>query len=149
MKRIKGLLFVLLALVLCLTTSNITAFATETTDSPAETSVKKSADSMAYDSAWIPAGTTEGYFPITKDFSGAANVTFKARSANTSVKVRMKLCVGQNKWNPRTAVAEGSTNEVEFYPSDVNISSEMTYYVYYEFPYGNPDGTFLMCWIYN
>lgn len=149
MKRINGLFSVMLALVLCLTMSSITAFAAENTNFTEKTSVERSVDSMAYDSAWIPAGTTEGYFPITKDFSGDAGVTFKARSTNTSVKVRMKLCVAQNKWNPRTAVAEGSTNEVEFYPSDVNISSEMTYYVHYEFPYGNPDGTFLMCWIYN
>lgn len=149
MKRLKGLLSVLLILVLCLTMSGVTAFAAETTDVPEVVSIERSTNSMAYDSAWIPAGTTEGYFPIKKDFSGNASVTFKARSSNTSVKVRMKLCVGENKWNSRSAVAEGSTNEIEFYPSDLNISSEMTYYVYYEFPYGNPEGTFLMCWIYN
>lgn len=150
MKHSKRILSVLLVMAMCLTMSGVTVFAAEITAVPEGENVEMSVDSsMSYGHSWVPAGTTSGYFAIKKDFSGAAKVTFKARSSNQNVKVRMQLYADDTQTMPRTNLCELYTNDNDYYPSNPNVSTEKTYYVFYSFPYGNPDGTFLMCWIYD
>lgn len=149
MKKIKRLLSVVLLMALCLTLCNFTVFAAENT-TPVDNS-DVTVNATDYDSVWVPAGVTSGVFQIKKTFSSNGRVTFKARSTNTSKTVRM--CVSQyasedmGEQMNLTGVMTVPTNETEVKPTRT-IAGTGNFYVHYSFPNGNPDGTFLMCWIY-
>lgn len=155
MKLSKRFTSLFMAFVMCLSMTSFTAFAAEEAPVMAVASADEASEIMPrtndYASCWVPAGETSGYFTINKTFSGDGGVTFKARSDNTSVKVDMKVSKSNNPDNDFTISTGWVTvpaNDTEKKPDDT-VGSSGTFYVHYKINSGNPNGTFLMCWIYG
>ncbi len=150
MKKRKGLLSFMLTLALCLSLCNVTVFAAEDVNNVSNSAenVAVAADVIDYSSAWVPAGVTEGSFRIEKTFSGTGRITFKARSDNSSTRPRMCLSMfNMGATMSLTGWIDVPATDTDIYPTST-VDGKYNLYVHYEFPNGNPNGTFLMCWIY-
>lgn len=156
MKFSKRLFTIMLSLVLCLSSNVFTAFATEATApvdyvvaSATEENVAIAPYSNNYNSVWVPAGVTSGSFRIEKTFNGTGNITFKARSDKTSTSVNMCLSMfNKESTMSITGWVTVPATDTDIRPTET-CESQYNYYVHYKFPNGNPNGTFLMCWIYG
>lgn len=148
MRKSKRILSLILALAMCFCMTSVTAFAAEVEHEPQVVS-----DGMDYACLWVPAGTTKGVFEIEKTFSETGHITFKARSSNTSRFVNMCLTRHSSTTMGASMSITGwvsvDTDDTDHYPANV-VEGTGKYYVQFEFPAsGNPNGVFLMCWIYR
>lgn len=156
MKMTKRFVALLMALAMCVGVMPMSAFAADSPEFAENEKILEYEEeagivpySNDYASAWIPAGQKEGYFTIDKSFIGEGHITYKARS---DADVTVNMCVSQYDWGSDLMSITGfmtiKTDDQEYKP-DKTVASKRTYYVHYKFPNGNPDGTFLMCWIYG